>query len=103
MDAGLGGTDLSTWFVGQDNPERNTFEDPLPHLDHIVITEPYLSGGDWSPLTNFLSRRAAVGNQISSLKLSGYLQMDKGVVESIERVVKVVDLDHLRTHREPIW
>ena len=93
----LGGTDLSTWFVETDIPEHTTLKDPLRSLDHIMITEPYFSDGDWTPLTNFLSRRAAVGNGISSLKLSGFLQMDEGVVESIERVVKVVDLGHRQT------
>jgi len=46
------------------------------------------------PLTNkFLSDRAAAGNRTSSVKLSGHLQMDGGAVESIECVVRVVDLE----------
>jgi len=94
----LGGTDLSTWFVEPEILGHHTLEDFLPRLARIVLIEPYLSGGDWSPLANFLSRRAAVGNRISSLKLSsGHLQMDEGVVESIECVVKVVDLGHRQT------
>jgi len=99
----IGGTDLSTWFVEPEIPGRHTFKDLLRGLDHIIIIEPSLSGDDWSPLTNFLSRRAEVGNRISSLKLiSGHLQMDESVVESIERVVEVVDLGHRRTHRKSI-
>ena len=80
--------DLSTLFVESDPHEPHVFKDLLPGLRSIVITEPRLSGGDWSPLTNFLTRRAAVGNQISSLRLDRYPHMDGGVVEGIKRVVE---------------
>ena len=91
---------MSTWFAEPDIPGHHTSREILRGLNHIVITEPYLTGGDWSPLTNFLSRRAVVGNRISSLKLtSGHLQMDEDVVESIERMVEIVDLGHRRTRR----
>ena len=50
-----------------------------------------LSGGDWIPLTNFLSRRAAAGNKISSLRLNGHPHLDDNVAGSIERVVGVFE------------
>ena len=42
----------------------HTFKGFLPSLDRVFITQPTLSG-DWSPFTDFLSRRAAFGNRIS--------------------------------------
>ena len=50
----------------------HTFKGFLPSLDRVFITQPTLSG-DWSPFTDFLSRRAAFGNRISSLKLDDRL------------------------------
>jgi len=85
-------TCLSGWFVGPDIPGPHKFKELLRGLDHISITNPALRGDDWSPLTNFLSRRAAVGNSISSLALRDHPQMDEDAVESIKCVVKVVDL-----------
>jgi len=82
------GVDLSTWFAEPDVSDPiPPFEELLPHLDRIVITKSTLSGGDWTPLTNFLSRRAAVGDRISSLSLGGHPNMDEDVVASIECVV----------------
>jgi len=83
--------DLSTWFMEPDIREPHTFQELLPRLEHIIIIKPALSGDDWSPLTNFLSRRAAVGNRISSLRLSGHPRMDGDVVENIKRVVDVFE------------
>jgi hypothetical protein len=85
--------DLSTWFVEPDTREPHVFKYLLRGLRVIAITEPRLSGGDWSPLTNFLNRRAAVGNRISSLRLNYCPHMDEGVVESIRRVVEVFEND----------
>jgi hypothetical protein len=83
--------DLSTWFIEPDTREPHAFKDFLRGLRHIAITNPRLSGGDWSPLTNFLTRRAAVGNRISTLRLSGYPPMDKGVIESIRHKVEAFE------------
>jgi hypothetical protein len=80
--------DLSRWFVEPDTRKSHVFKDLLCGLRSITIIEPRLSGGDWSPLTNFLTRRAAVGNRISSLSLSDYPHMGEGVVESIRRAVE---------------
>jgi hypothetical protein len=85
--------DLSTWFVEPDTREPHVFKDLLRGLRSITITGPRLSGGDWSPLTNFLARRAAVGNQISSLSLSRHPRMGEDVVESITRAVEVFEDD----------
>jgi hypothetical protein len=54
--------DLSTWFVVPAIRDPNIFKDLLRGLRSISITGPSLSDGDWSPFTNFLTRRAAVGN-----------------------------------------
>ena len=83
--------DFSTWFVEPGVCTLHAPEELLPGLDRIVITEPTLSGGDWSPLTNFLSRRAVAGNKISSLRLNGHSHLDEDVVGSIERAVGVFE------------
>lgn len=78
--------DLSTWFVGSDTCGPHAHKEPLPSLEHITITGPAFRD-DWNPLTNFLSHRAAVGNQISSLRLCVHPHIDDGVADSIKRVV----------------
>ena len=78
--------DLSTWFVEPDVCEPYTFKDILRGLNHIEIRRLTLSDGDWSPLVDFLSRRAAVGNPISSLRLISHPHMDEDLVEGIKRV-----------------
>ena len=87
----LEGVNLSTWFAEPDIRGPQTFKELLPRLNHIAITWPTLSGCDWSPFIDFLSRRAGVGNQISLLSLSYRPHMDKDVVESIKRAVKVFE------------
>jgi hypothetical protein len=87
----LHGVNLSTWFVEPDAREPHAFKGLLPRLCSITIIGPHLSGGDWSSLTNFLTRRAAVRNGISSLRLARYPHMDEGVVESIKRAVEVFE------------
>jgi len=81
--------DLSRWFIEPDIRGPRTFKDLLRGLDRIDIMKPVLGGGGWSPLTNFLTRRAAVGNQISSLRMSGHPWMSPEVVDGIKRAVKV--------------
>jgi hypothetical protein len=83
----LEGVDLSTWFVEPGIREPHIFKDLLPGLRSISITNSSLSGGDWGPFTNFLTRRTAIGNRISSLRLCGYPHMDEDVVESIKGAV----------------
>ena len=85
----LNQVDLSRWFAEPDTRKPHVFKDLLRGLHSITIIRPRLSGGDWSPLTNFLTRRSAVGNRISSLSLSGYPHMGEGVVESIRQAVEV--------------
>jgi hypothetical protein len=86
----LGSVDLSTWFVEPDIREPHVFKDLLRGLRSISIIGSDLSGGDWSPLTNFLTRRAAVGNRISSLRLD-HLHMGESVVENIRGAVEVFE------------
>ena len=86
----LDGADLSTWSVEPEISGPHTFKDLLCGLDHIEITEARLGGG-WDAITNFLSRRAAVGKRISSLSLNGSLQMDENMAESVKRVVDVFE------------
>ena len=83
--------DLSMWFVEPDTREPHIFKDLLPGLHSILISSCTLSGGDWSLLVNFLARRAAAGNRISSLKLNYHPRMGKGVAESIRRTVGVFE------------
>jgi hypothetical protein len=82
--------DLSTQFVEPDIHVPHV-KDLLSGLHSITITNLCLSDGNWSPLTNFLARRAAVGNRISSLGLSRYPHMGEGVVESIRGAVEVFE------------
>ena len=83
-------TDLSTWFAELGAPGSRTFKELLPGLEHIEVTRPALSG-DWSPLTNFLPHRAAIGNRISSLRIWDHPHMGEDVAESIERTVDVFE------------
>jgi len=87
----LEAVDLPLWFAEPYICEPHEFESLLSKLVSISINEISLGGGDWSPLTNFLARRAAVGKPISLLRLGGYLEMGDDVVESIQRVVKVFE------------
>jgi hypothetical protein len=85
--------DLSAWFAEPDTREPRVFKGLLRGLRSITITSPILSGGDWSPLTNFLTRRAAIRNRISSLSLSHHPHMGEDVVGSIRRAVKIFESD----------
>jgi hypothetical protein len=87
--------DLSKWFVEPDTREPHVFKGLLRGLRSITITEPDMSwdDDDWTPLTNFLTRRAAVGNPISHLKLECYPRMGEGVAESIRRAVEIFEDD----------
>jgi len=80
--------DLSEWFTEPAICEPHTFEDLLPRLWAISIHGPHLRDGDWTPLTSFLTRRAAIGKQITWLRLSDYPCMDEAVTEIFERAVK---------------
>jgi len=85
----LNGVDLSTWFIEPETRGPRTFKDLLRGLDRIEIVSPTLGHDGWNPLTNFLTRRAAVGSRISSVKLVNYPEMSPEVVEGIKRVVTV--------------
>ena len=85
--------ELSTLFAEPDGRGPHASKDLLRSLDSIWMTRPILSGGDWSPLTNFLSRRAAVGNRICLLRFIGRPHMDEDVVESIKRAVEAFEDD----------
>jgi len=83
---------LPTWFAELDVRRPHAQRELLRGLNHIVITRPTLNGYDWTPLTNFLSNRAAIGNRISSLTLAGdHRFMDKEIVGSIKDVVDVFE------------
>ena len=85
--------DLSMFFAEPEDRGPHASKDLLRSLDSIWMTRPILSGGDWSPLTNFLSHRATIGNQISLLNFRGRPHMDEDVVESIKRAVEVFEDD----------
>ena len=92
----LGDVDMSTFVVESDIREPHTPKDLLPSLASISITRPVLSGGGWGPFMDFLARRAAVGNRISSLKIGGFSHIDTDVVEKMSRMVGVFgDVDTL--------
>ena len=88
--------DLSTLFVEPGVHGPHTSKDVLRSLVHIVITQSTLSGRSWSPLTNFLSRRVATGNQIPLLRLCRHPHIDEDVVESIRCAVKVFEDEEQR-------
>jgi hypothetical protein len=83
--------DLSTWFVEPNTREPHVSKDVLRGLRSILITDPTLTGSDWSPLTDFLTRRAAIGNRISFLHLDCYPRMSEDVFESIRQAVDVFE------------
>jgi len=86
---------LSKWFVEPD--DRGSRELPCG-LDYITVYETDFSADDWSPLMNFLSRRAAVGRRVSSLRLNcchSLLRIDavpQEVVETLKRMVGVLGI-----------
>lgn len=80
--------DLSTLFVELDAHGPHTSTDLLRSLDSVRIIRPALRGGDWSPLVDFFTRRAAAGNRVSSLRLSGLRYTDKDVAQSILPMAK---------------
>ena len=82
--------DLSTWFAELGVHKPQAPNELLRGLKHIEVTGP-LPSGDWSPLTKFLSHRAAIGNRISSLKVRDHPHMNKDVVASIERTVDIFE------------
>jgi hypothetical protein len=86
----LEGINVSTWFVEPEIHEPHDLKDLLRGLRSISISEPSLGGGDWSPLTNFLARRAAVGNRIHSLRVSCHPPMGDAVVKGIMRMVDIL-------------
>ena len=86
----LSWVDLSAWFCVPILRRPQANEDVLSSLNHIEITGPTLSGG-WGPLTDFLSRRAAIGNRISCLRIFYHPHMGDDVVESIKRAVEVFE------------
>ena len=83
--------DLSEPFADPDIRGLHTFKELLSGLDHLKVTGPPYDGDELGPLTNFLTRRAAVGNRISSFVLLHYPQLSPEVVESIERAVDVFE------------
>jgi len=83
--------DLSGYFADPDIRGLHTFRELLPSLNHLKINGPPLGGDQMGPLTNFLTRRAAVGNRISLFVLISHPQLSPEVVESIERAVGVFE------------
>ena len=82
---------LSTWFAEPKTREPYTSKDLPRRLRSITITDPSLIDGDWGPLTNFLTRCAAVGSRIPFLGLRCHPQMGEDVVESIRCAVGVFE------------
>ena len=57
-------------------------------LQHIHLDLPVVDGGDWSPLTTFLARRASSENRLDSLTLDRSPRMSLTVEERIRSMVQ---------------
>jgi hypothetical protein len=77
--------------VESNTREPHISKDVLRGLRSISITDPTLTSGDWSPLTDLLARRAAIGNRIPFLHLDCYPHMSEDVFESIRQAVDVFE------------
>lgn len=79
---------LSEWFAEPSQGGPHPYWELPPSLKYLSLRAPILDGGDWSPLTNFLSRRASVGNRLDSLTISGSSHVCSDVVEDIRGMVE---------------
>ena len=79
---------LPDWFVEPVPRGTHTYAELLPSLKYLSLNSPTLSGGDWSPLTTFLSRRASAGNRLEYLTIRECSHMCPSVVKDIKRMVK---------------
>ena len=86
----LVGVDLATFFVEPDARGPHASKDLLPSLDSITIIRPLRSSSDWGPLVHFLTRRAAVGSRISSLRISSLRNREEGA-DVTQCILPVVD------------
>ena len=60
----------------------------FPSLQHIILRDPIVDGGDWSPLTTFLVSRVSSGSRLDSLTVTGSTHMCLGVEGFIRSMVK---------------
>jgi len=86
----LKGTTLSIVFPRQ-NPDGD--ESILHSLRCMFLQDLVVGGGDWSPLTTFLSRRASSGNRLDTLEISWSPHMCPEVVESIRGAVQEIKIE----------
>lgn len=70
-------------------------EGALLSLQHMFLHEITVVDGDWSPLTVFLSRRAATGNPLCTLKIYCSPPVCPGVVDSIKSAVQGFKAEHI--------
>jgi len=70
--------------------------DRVPYLQHVFFDRVVADGGDWTPLTTFLSRRAFSGKWLDSLEIVHSPSMHSGVVKDIRDLVR-----DFRTDRFP--
>jgi hypothetical protein len=61
---------LSEWFVEPDLGGSRSYGQILPSLKYLYLFGLEVDGGDWTPLTTFLSRRASAGNRLELLEIS---------------------------------
>ena len=78
---------LSEWFAEPGQGGTQVYWEIPPSLKYLSLYAPVLDGGYWSPLTNFLSRRASVGNRLDSLTISECSHVCPDVVEDIRSMV----------------
>ena len=80
---------LSEWFVDPDPGGTFSYGQILPSLKYLSFYQLELDGGNWTPLTNFLSRRASVGNRLESLEITPNCpHVCPDVAEEIKRLVQ---------------
>ncbi|KAF9784548.1 hypothetical protein BJ322DRAFT_1211494 [Thelephora terrestris] len=63
-----------------------------PSLHHIFLERPSLNSGNWFPLIEYLSRRMASGNQLSSLLIDGPCHMCRPVTYRFKALVQELEI-----------
>ena len=69
-------------------PEQGEYNRVPPSLQHIFLEQVVVGGGDWTPLTTFLSRRASPGKWLDSLEILNSSDMYPEDVGDIENAVR---------------
>lgn len=90
------------WFAEQDSGGTRTYRELLPSLTRLLLVSPILNGGDWSPLTIFVSCRASVGKPLDSLVIRKCPHMCPDVMDDIRRAVRSFEVSWSMEHRNSV-